>query len=279
MAISEYGVNLNERGAGALNWTRWFQRFFAFVDEVNQPGNPGMAYVTWWDDDQANVGKFSVRVPEPHNSTVRNMFRARVPGSPPGVTPPPVEPPSPEPPPPPPPSFEPTQITHGAGADTLVLKISQQPLDNVSATYRVMIDNAQYGPVFTASARRAASVSDTLTLKGDWASGPHAVQVWFLNNEWGGSLDRDRNLHLDGASFNGAPIPNTRQDINGGEWPGEFQFTKSGTAPPPEPPPPGADWEAEAKRLQTENAALSTQVTKLKANAASAIAALNAPAA
>jgi hypothetical protein len=168
------------------------------------------------------------------------------------------------------------QITHGAGGDTLVLKISQQPLDNVSATYRVMIDSAQYGPVFTASARRSANVSDTLTLKGDWASGPHTVQVWFLNNEWGGALDRDRNLHLDGASFNGVAIPGTRQDINGGDWPGEFRFTKPGTAPPPEPPPPGTDWEAAAKRLESENAALRADVTKLKARAAAAIAALNA---
>lgn len=89
MAISEFGVKLNGVDIASLDCTKWFQDFFAFVDEVNADPRVGMAYVTWWNSDDANTGKFTARVGEPHQSNVRNMFRARVPGSALGVTTPP----------------------------------------------------------------------------------------------------------------------------------------------------------------------------------------------
>jgi hypothetical protein len=71
----------------------------------------------------------------------------------------------------------------------------------------VKVDGAQVGGTFTASALHAAGQSDTLTLKGDWAAGPHRVEVAFLNDAWGGTAATDRNLYLDAATYNGKAVP------------------------------------------------------------------------
>jgi Ca2+-binding RTX toxin-like protein len=44
---------------------------------------------------------------------------------------------------------------------------------------------------------------------GDWAPGGHSVTVTFLNDAYAGTAATDRNLYLDGASFNGQALPGT----------------------------------------------------------------------
>ena len=100
---------------------------------------------------------------------------------------------------------DPVSITAGSGPDALVLKISQDAYQG-SAQYTVSVDGVQVGGAFTASAWHSAGQSDTLTLKGDWAAGAHQVEVRFLNDAWGGSASTDRNLHVDGATYNGAAV-------------------------------------------------------------------------
>ncbi|TPG37697.1 hypothetical protein EAH89_29970 [Roseomonas nepalensis] len=90
----------------------------------------------------------------------------------------------------------------GSGADTLVLKVSEQAY-NGDAQYTVRVDGVQVGGTFTAQANHALGQSDTLTLKGDWGAGTHAVEVAFLNDEWGGTASTDRNLYIDGIVYNG----------------------------------------------------------------------------
>ncbi|WP_280137200.1 carbohydrate-binding domain-containing protein, partial [Aureimonas sp. Leaf454] len=60
--------------------------------------------------------------------------------------------------------------------------------------------------VQTARASHAAGKSDTITVKGDWSQGDHKVSVHFLNDIYGGTASTDRNLYVDGATYNGAVV-------------------------------------------------------------------------
>jgi hypothetical protein len=101
----------------------------------------------------------------------------------------------------------PAEIALGTGSDTLVLRISQDAYQG-SAQYTVKVDNVQIGGVQTATAWHSSGLSDTVTIKGTWATGDHKVAVTFLNDAWGGSAARDRNLHVDGMSYDGVAVAN-----------------------------------------------------------------------
>lgn len=128
----------------------------------------------------------------------------------------------------------PDPVTHsaGSGADSLVLKISQDAYQG-DAQYTVSVDGKQVGGTFTASAWRSAGQSDTLTLKGDWAAGEHKVEVKFLNDAWGGSADTDRNLHVDAATYNGAAVSGAAQAIESDWKAGAFSFTEAAASNAP----------------------------------------------
>src|ERR687893_489904 len=79
-----------------------------------------------------------------------------------------------------------TQLTAGAGPDTLVLKISQDHYQG-SARYTVSVDGKQVGGTFTASALRSRGEFDT--------------------DAWGGTAATDRNLFVEGAAYNGEAVP------------------------------------------------------------------------
>ncbi len=93
----------------------------------------------------------------------------------------------------------------GTGLDTLVLKISQDAYKG-DAQYTVSVDGKQVGGTYTAHAAHGANQSDTLTLHGDWAPGDHRVSLTFLNDAYDGTPATDRNLYLDGATYNGAEV-------------------------------------------------------------------------
>ena len=96
-------------------------------------------------------------------------------------------------------------LSAGTGSDTLVLKLSQQAWHG-SAKYTVSVDGKQVGGTFTASSNHDLGRSDSLTLKGDWAAGSYQVTVKFLNDAYGGTWDTDRNLFVDGATYNGTKL-------------------------------------------------------------------------
>jgi hypothetical protein len=70
----------------------------------------------------------------------------------------------------------------------------------------VQVDGRQVGGTLTASALRSAGQHDTVTVQGDWAGGRHTATVTFLNDDWGGTATTDRNLYLDGATYNNAAV-------------------------------------------------------------------------
>jgi Ca2+-binding RTX toxin-like protein len=106
----------------------------------------------------------------------------------------------------------PASISLGSGSDTLVLRISQDAWQG-DAQYTISVDGKQIGGTLTAKALHSSGQSDTVTVKGDWAVGPHNVVVTFLNDAWGGAAGSDRNLYVDGATYNGAAVSGAVQPL------------------------------------------------------------------
>ncbi|MEN0077352.1 MAG: carbohydrate-binding domain-containing protein, partial [Paracraurococcus sp.] len=94
--------------------------------------------------------------------------------------------------------------TLGSGSDALVLKISQEAYQG-SAQYTIAVDGKQIGDTQTASALYGSG-GDTITLLGDFGADAHTVTVTFLNDAWGGTSDKDRNLHVDGITLNDTDV-------------------------------------------------------------------------
>ena len=167
-------------------------------------------------------------------------------GSPePSPTPEPEPTPTPEAPPPtgspeaPPPSggSGPAAATVGSGPDSLALRISQDAYQG-SAQYTVSVDGVQIGGTLSASALHSSGQSDTVTVRGDWAAGNHTVTVEFLNDAYGGSAATDRNLYVDGATYNGAALAVDLDLFSAG--PATFGFTEGGGSTTPPPPSTGS---------------------------------------
>ncbi len=118
--------------------------------------------------------------------------------------------------------------TVGSGSDALVLKISQDAW-NGSALYTIKVDGKQIGGVLTASASHASGQDDVITVRGDWAAGNHKVTVTFLNDAWGGSAGADRNLHVDGITYNGVDLARDTALLNR-NGAADFAFTDTGSA-------------------------------------------------
>ncbi|WP_052214589.1 carbohydrate-binding domain-containing protein [Belnapia sp. F-4-1] len=146
--------------------------------------------------------------------------------------------PTPTPPGPTPPKPAPDNgivKTIGTGADGLVLKISQDAWKG-SAQYTISVDGKQIGGTQTASASHAAGQDDVITVRGDWAPGAHKVTVNFLNDAWGGTAATDRNLHVDGITYNGTALAKGTADLLK-KGPVDFAFTDGAATPAPSPGP------------------------------------------
>jgi hypothetical protein len=105
-----------------------------------------------------------------------------------------------------------SDISFGSGPDTLVLDVSSESYQG-DAQLTVHVNGQQVGGTFTATMAHGAG-SNTLTLRGDWGADPE-IRVAFVNDLWEGTAATDRNLHIDGASYNGEAIAGAAQTIWG----------------------------------------------------------------
>jgi hypothetical protein len=120
------------------------------------------------------------------------------------------------------PLFPPVSINVGTGSDTLVLKIAQDYYQG-SAKYTVKVDGVLIGTEFTASALHGSGQADSLTIKGDWGVGQHTVTVELTNDLWGGTPQTDRNVYVESASYNSAPVSGVNGlYVNAGGQPQSF---------------------------------------------------------
>ena len=85
----------------------------------------------------------------------------------------------------------------------LILRISEDAWRG-DAQFSLLVDGAPVAGVLTATANHGAGLSQTFTIAGPFAPGAHSVSVKFLNDLKGGAPGEDRNLYVDGMTFNGA---------------------------------------------------------------------------
>jgi Ca-dependent carbohydrate-binding module xylan-binding len=122
-----------------------------------------------------------------------------------------------------------TQI--GSGPDTLVLKVTQDAYQG-DAQYAVYVDGKQVGGTVTAKALHNSGQSDTLEIKGDWGVGNHNVSVKLLNDLYDGTPATDRNVYVEGATYNGAVVAGSSLYVNSPSSKG-FIVADTGTIPLP----------------------------------------------
>jgi len=109
------------------------------------------------------------------------------------------------------PTAAPTTVsggTFGSGPDTLVLTLAEDAFKG-NAQANIAIDGKTLNarPI-TVTAVKNAGQSETFTFKGTFGSGAHDLAASFLNDAYGGTLATDRNLYVNGASYNGfSPRP------------------------------------------------------------------------
>ena len=130
----------------------------------------------------------------------------------------------------------PTNTTLGSGPDQLMLHVSENAYLG-DAQYTVSVDGKQVGGTQTAHAAHG-SASDSLLIQGDWSAGNHAVSVNFINDAYAGSTSKDRNLYVDGATYNGSSVAGAQSALyaNGSD---AFQVAdSSGKTPPATTNPP-----------------------------------------
>src|SRR5262249_17388791 len=101
-----------------------------------------------------------------------------------------------------------------------------------SAQYTVSVDGQQIGGTLTAGAPHAAGLDDTVQVLGNFAPGPHTLTVNFLNDLFQGTADTDRNLYVDGVTYDGAAVPNAVAALMAAGAQ-DFSFTDTGTSFPP----------------------------------------------
>jgi len=93
--------------------------------------------------------------------------------------------------------------TFGSGPDTLVLTLAEDAFKG-DAQASIAIDGKTLtAQPITVTALKSAGRSETFTFKGTFGSGAHDFALSFLNDAYGGTPVTDRNLYVNGASFNG----------------------------------------------------------------------------
>ena len=119
-------------------------------------------------------------------------------------------------------------VTTGTGSDTLVLSMSEDAYQG-DAQFTVAIDGKQLGGTFTTTALHTAAVSQNFIFKGDWAIGTHTVTVNFLNDASGGTAATDRNLYVNGLSYDGTATGQSAAFMSAGPQ----NFSVTDTTPMP----------------------------------------------
>jgi len=103
------------------------------------------------------------------------------------------------------PSTAPMPPVVGSGADTLVLNLSEDAYGG-DAQFTVAVDGKAVGDAQAVTASHGQGQSEAFTFEGDWSGGPHAVGVTFVKDRYDGTAATDRNLYIDGATFDGVQV-------------------------------------------------------------------------
>jgi len=95
----------------------------------------------------------------------------------------------------------PTPIT----TDTLALNLSEDAFQG-DAQFIVSVDGKSLGAAQSVTAQHGAGASQAFTFTGQFGLGAHNLAVTFTNDLWNPGVG-DRNLYVNGATFDGAAVP------------------------------------------------------------------------
>src|SRR3954471_10171447 len=101
----------------------------------------------------------------------------------------------------------------GSGSDSITLNMAEDQAQGTDAIFSVNVDGQQVGPAQTVTASQSAGQTQAFTFKGDWAPGPHDVTVTFANNFLYPGTSGDRNLYVNGVSYDGQTVSGGTQAI------------------------------------------------------------------
>jgi hypothetical protein len=101
----------------------------------------------------------------------------------------------------------------GSGSDVIVLQIAEDQADGQDAQFTVNVDGQQIGGVQTVTASQSAGQTETFTFEGNYAPGTQDIAVTFGNNFIYPGTTGDRNLYVDGVTYDGQTISTTTAAI------------------------------------------------------------------
>jgi endoglucanase len=87
----------------------------------------------------------------------------------------------------------------------LVLALGEDSYQG-NANYFVMIDGHPTTPIRAEPIEQSSGNVDPVTISGPFRPGQHTATVTFVNDDYAGSPSTDRNLYLDGATFDGQVV-------------------------------------------------------------------------
>ena len=86
--------------------------------------------------------------------------------------------------------------------DTLQLSLAEDAWQG-DAQAVITVDGKTVGSTVTVTALQAQGKSQAVTLTGQWGAGAHDIGIQFINDAYGGTPTTDRNLYVNGVSFDG----------------------------------------------------------------------------
>ncbi|MDB5406516.1 MAG: Hemolysin-type calcium-binding protein [Rhodospirillales bacterium] len=100
-----------------------------------------------------------------------------------------------------------------SGSDTLVLHLSEDAY-NGDAQFTVALDGVTLGSPTAVSVLHSTGQFQDFTYSGNFGAGPHTVAINFVNDSYGGSPSKDRNLYVGGIDFDGQHYAGTAAQDN-----------------------------------------------------------------
>lgn len=90
----------------------------------------------------------------------------------------------------------------GSGPDTFLFTMSEDAFEG-NAQFTLSIDGQIQGGTQTATALHSMGQAQTFAVEGSFGAGAHTETINFLNDAYAGTTDTDRNLYVQGISYNG----------------------------------------------------------------------------
>ncbi|HEX2939480.1 MAG TPA: carbohydrate-binding domain-containing protein, partial [Rhodopila sp.] len=109
-------------------------------------------------------------------------------------------------------------VNVGYGSDEITLNMAEDSAAGQDAEFTVNVDGQQIGGVQTVTAEQSQGQTESFNFFGDYAPGEHNVTVTFVNNYLYPGTPGDRNVYVDGVSYDGSTVSSSTTPIYQSPW-------------------------------------------------------------